>query len=184
MIEYHNPDAPVGIDETPYELSVDLASDLAASVGLLANGFPDSVEFLNAVGTALQKLRPGLNLKAYNKGNASIPVSVLLEFFCYNLVAVMIGRLLLHKRRKLVEMRKKGVRLLITHYLPISFFSVLVSVLYVTAESLGCIARRREEDVECWDVVQSNRAFAYIFVTFFFVVNLVLPFRNKKPNKR
>lgn len=73
MIEYHNPDAPVGIDETPYELSVDLASDLAASVGLLANGFPDSVEFLNAVGTALQQLRPGLNLKAYNKGNASIP---------------------------------------------------------------------------------------------------------------
>jgi len=73
MIEYHNPDAAVGIEETAYELSLDLPSDSTAQVGLLANGFPDSVEFLAEVGAALQKLRPGLSLRAYNKGNASIP---------------------------------------------------------------------------------------------------------------
>ena len=73
MIEYHNPDARVGVEETPYDLSVTIGSEDATSIGLLANGFPDSVEFLNELGTALQKLRSNIAVRAYNKGNASIP---------------------------------------------------------------------------------------------------------------
>ena len=75
MIEYHNPDAPVGVEDTPYDLSVAISSDEATSIGLLANGFPDSVEFLDELGTALRKLRPGIAVHAYNKGNASIAAS-------------------------------------------------------------------------------------------------------------
>ena len=72
MIEYHNPDARVGVDETPYDLSVKLDGDEPAGIGLLANGFPDSVEFLNELGNALQALRPGITVHAYNKGNATV----------------------------------------------------------------------------------------------------------------
>ena len=75
MIEYLNPEARVGVEETPYELSVKVSSEDATSLGLLANGFPDSVEFLDALGTALQKLRPGIEVHAYNKGNATVPAN-------------------------------------------------------------------------------------------------------------
>ena len=75
MIEYHNPDARVGVEETPYDLSVAIGPEDATSIGLLANGFPDSVEFLDELGTALQRLRPRIAVHAYNKGNASIPAS-------------------------------------------------------------------------------------------------------------
>ncbi|GMH65027.1 hypothetical protein TL16_g04100 [Triparma laevis f. inornata] len=109
---------------------------------------------------------------------------VLIKMFGQNIVLIAIGRLVLRKRASLKRMRKKGVRLMVTHFLPISFFSVLISVLYVTAESLGCIVRRREDDIECWDIVQSNLSFTLIFVTFFFVANLVLPFRSKKKKTR
>ena len=73
MIEYHNPDASVGVEDTPYDLSVAISGDEGTSIGLLANGFPDSVEFLDALGEALKALKPGIAVHAYNKGNASIP---------------------------------------------------------------------------------------------------------------
>ncbi len=72
MIEYLDPDARVGVEDTPYELSLQPGSGQAPSIGLLANGFPDSVEFLDELGNALRKLRPGIELHAYNKGNATI----------------------------------------------------------------------------------------------------------------
>ncbi len=72
MIEYHDPDAPVGVEDAPYELALAIGADEGTSIGLLANGFPDSVEFLDELGLALQKLRPGIEIHAYNKGNASI----------------------------------------------------------------------------------------------------------------
>lgn len=75
MIEYHNPDASTGVEETPYELSLTLDAQSGAHIGLLANGFPDSVEFLNELGSALQALHPGITLHAYNKGNASMPAN-------------------------------------------------------------------------------------------------------------
>jgi len=73
MMEYHNPDAAVSIEETPYDLSVAIRGEASTSIGLLANGFPDSVEFLDALGEALKALSPGIAIHAYNKGNASIP---------------------------------------------------------------------------------------------------------------
>ena len=73
MIEYHNPDASVGVDETPYELSVTVSGTDRVRLGLLANGFPDSVNFLQELGTALKNVHPGIELLHYNKGNASIP---------------------------------------------------------------------------------------------------------------
>jgi hypothetical protein len=72
MIEFLNPDADVGIENTPYDLSVKVDGGSATTIGLLANGFPDSVPFLDEVGKAIGRLRPGINLKAYNKGNATI----------------------------------------------------------------------------------------------------------------
>jgi hypothetical protein len=72
MVEYHNPDARVGVEETPYELSIAISSEETTNLGLLANGFPDSVEFLDELGAALQKLQSGIRVHAYNKGNASI----------------------------------------------------------------------------------------------------------------
>ena len=72
MIEFLNPEADVGIDQIPYDLSVAVDGAVQTTIGLLANGFPDSVEFLNQVGAAISRRRPGINLKAYNKGNATI----------------------------------------------------------------------------------------------------------------
>ncbi len=40
-------------------------------VGLFANGFPGSVEFLEHVGAAVQKVLPQVTVKLWNKGNAS-----------------------------------------------------------------------------------------------------------------
>ena len=75
MIEYLNPDAPAGVEETPYELSLSVSEGETASIGLLANGFPDSVEFLDELGAALKTLRPGIDVRAFNKGNATMPAS-------------------------------------------------------------------------------------------------------------
>ena len=41
------------------------------TIGLFANGFPDSVAFLEHVGAALQRSLPGVGVKLWNKGNAS-----------------------------------------------------------------------------------------------------------------
>jgi hypothetical protein len=63
---------PRGVPETvavPYELAADLSG--RATVGLLANGFPDSVVFLDQVEAAMRTLRPELTYARYDKGNAS-----------------------------------------------------------------------------------------------------------------
>jgi hypothetical protein len=74
MIEFHDPRAPTQTAVTPYTLSIDLATRKDATVGFLANGFPDSDVFLEAVAAALVR-RTGINAVHWNKGNASIPVS-------------------------------------------------------------------------------------------------------------
>jgi len=80
MIEYHNPQADVGIDEVPYALKANLSAKASVSVGFLANGFPDSVNFLEALAEAMQTLEPSIETFMYNKGNASIPApAALLE---------------------------------------------------------------------------------------------------------
>lgn len=75
MITFHDPRGEVGTEVEPYTLSYDVAADAGAgvTVGLLANGFPDSENFLNAVGDALRKRLPEVKLLSWNKGNASIP---------------------------------------------------------------------------------------------------------------
>ena len=40
-------------------------------IGLFANGFPGSVEFLGHIGSAVQRHLPGTTVKLWNKGNAS-----------------------------------------------------------------------------------------------------------------
>ena len=73
MIEYHNPEASVGIENRPYKLSLALTGSNSVNLGFLANGFPDSVSFLNELQSAMQELEPGIKARAYNKGNASVP---------------------------------------------------------------------------------------------------------------
>ncbi len=68
-IEYMDPRAEPAESVTPYDLSADGES---LTIGLLANGFPDSVPFLDAVGESLRRVRPDLEVRAWNKGNASM----------------------------------------------------------------------------------------------------------------
>ena len=75
MITFHDPRGEVGTEAEPYTLSFDVSANQGAgvTVGLLANGFPDSENFLDAIGNALRKRLPQLHVKSWNKGNASIP---------------------------------------------------------------------------------------------------------------
>lgn len=53
----------------PYELGDPLAEGV--TIGLMANGFPDSVAFLDHVEDALRATVPGVDFRRYDKGNAS-----------------------------------------------------------------------------------------------------------------
>ncbi len=68
-IEFLDPRGEPETVAVPYELSADLSG--AATVGLLANGFSDSVAFLDQVEGAMRALRPELRYSRYDKGNAS-----------------------------------------------------------------------------------------------------------------
>ena len=71
-MRFHDPRGEVATPVDPYELHVDLAATSQPTIGLLANGFPDSDNFLEHVGAALSELLPGAKVLAWNKGNASI----------------------------------------------------------------------------------------------------------------
>jgi hypothetical protein len=73
-IEFVDPRAEPGTPVEPYLLGVDLTTG-GAHVGLLANGFPDSVAFLDHVGAALAEELPGVTFHRYDKGDASSVVS-------------------------------------------------------------------------------------------------------------
>jgi hypothetical protein len=73
MIEYLDPRAEPGMPVEPFDLSADL--DGAVDIGLLANGFPDSVAFLHHVEEALRERLPEARFHHYNKGDASSVVS-------------------------------------------------------------------------------------------------------------
>ena len=68
-ISFLDPRGESAVEPTPYDLSIALEAGI--TVGLLANGFPDSVEFLDAVGDAITALRPDIELARWNKGDAS-----------------------------------------------------------------------------------------------------------------
>jgi hypothetical protein len=63
---------PRGTSLTPLEPYRGRAALCAGeTIGLFANGFPDSVAFLDHIGASLQRALPGIGIKAWNKGNAS-----------------------------------------------------------------------------------------------------------------
>lgn len=68
-INFVDPRSESAIEPEQYELATTL--DPGTTVGLLANGFPDSVAFLDAVGEAITARRPGIELARWNKGDAS-----------------------------------------------------------------------------------------------------------------
>ena len=77
MIRFHNPAAKTAVAPELYELSCDIRPQDGAdlTVGLLANGFPDSEVFIRKVGEAIQKRLPNITTKLWNKGNAGVPAS-------------------------------------------------------------------------------------------------------------
>ena len=75
MIEYHDPVAPTQVENTPYTQGIAVSGSNQIHIGFLANGFPDSVNFLNELQDAMQAIEPGISVHAYNKGNASVPAS-------------------------------------------------------------------------------------------------------------
>ena len=72
MIEFHNPQGERAVPADPYTLGIDLAANPPSVVGLLANGFQDSENFLRHLGTELERLIDGIEVRVWNKGNASI----------------------------------------------------------------------------------------------------------------
>lgn len=72
-IQFHDPRAAPLKPLEPYALCADLSQP--AVIGLLANGFPDSVAFLEALEQALAPVLPRARFRHYNKGNPSIRVT-------------------------------------------------------------------------------------------------------------
>ena len=74
MIEFVDPRAEPGMPVEAYTLALDSVEG-PIEVGLLANGFPDSVAFLDHVEKALAERLPGATFLRYDKGNASSVIS-------------------------------------------------------------------------------------------------------------
>lgn len=68
-MEFHDPRGERTGPIDPYGGTATLAP--GETIGLFANGFPDSVAFLDHVGEALRREVPGISVRAWNKGNAS-----------------------------------------------------------------------------------------------------------------
>ena len=75
MITFHDPRGEVATPMEAYELAHDLSAQEGegTTVALLANGFPDSENFLDALSAVLRERFPKLAVRSFNKGNASIP---------------------------------------------------------------------------------------------------------------
>lgn len=71
MVDFHDPRAEVGVKRVPYGLAVDLKRMNDPCVAFLANGFPDSERFLKKIADAMTRLMPQLNVRMFNKGDAS-----------------------------------------------------------------------------------------------------------------
>lgn len=68
-MEFHDPRGEPTATITPYAATAALGQ--GETIGLFANGFPDSVAFLEHVGAALRRALPGVDVRLWNKGNAS-----------------------------------------------------------------------------------------------------------------
>ena len=65
-----DPTAEPGVPVVPYDLTAQLSTP-GATVGLLANSFPDSAAFLERLGRRLRTDLPGLRFRSYDKGSAA-----------------------------------------------------------------------------------------------------------------
>ena len=74
MISFHDPRAEPGAPVEPYVLSLDVHAS-AITLGLVANGFPDSEAFLDHVQEALSQRLPEATFRRWNKRNASSVIS-------------------------------------------------------------------------------------------------------------
>ncbi|NKB99380.1 MAG: hypothetical protein GKR90_12920 [Pseudomonadales bacterium] len=74
MVQFLDPRGEIATAEEIYNLTQDIRADEGAgmTVGLLANGFPDSEKFLSKLGTVLESRLPKVKTKLWNKGNAGI----------------------------------------------------------------------------------------------------------------
>lgn len=74
-MRFLDPRAEPSTPVEPYSVRP-IAADGAATIGLLANGFPDSVAFLDAVEQELVKVAPlSVRVRRYAKPNASAPMT-------------------------------------------------------------------------------------------------------------
>ena len=74
MVTFHDPRAEPGKPVEPYGLSID-PHQAPITVGLVANGFPDSEEFLDQIEKAMAVSLPQASFRRWNKGNASSIIS-------------------------------------------------------------------------------------------------------------
>lgn len=72
-MEFLDPRAEPGAPVEAYTLSADLTRP--TRLGLLANGFPDSEEFLSRLEKSLTERLPQATFVRFNKHNASSPVT-------------------------------------------------------------------------------------------------------------
>lgn len=77
MVKFHDPRARTATVVDAYDLGQDIRKDdgNGMTVGLLANGFPDSELFLTKIATALEARLPKITTRIWNKGNAGVPAS-------------------------------------------------------------------------------------------------------------
>lgn len=77
MIRFHDPRGEVAVETTEYTLSKEIRDNdgEGVTVALLANGFPDSDNFIKAVGEAIRGRLPNIRTMFWDKGNASIPAN-------------------------------------------------------------------------------------------------------------
>ncbi|MCY4532075.1 MAG: hypothetical protein OXC84_07090 [Gammaproteobacteria bacterium] len=77
MIKFHDPRGRVGTEIDVYELAHDIRANNGSgvTVGLLANGFPDSEVFMTKIASALHERLPNIKTRLWNKGNAGIPAN-------------------------------------------------------------------------------------------------------------
>lgn len=69
-VTYVDPRAEPGTPVEAYALAADLGGS-PLTIGLLANGFPDSVPFLDEVAVALAEALPHATFLRWDKGDAS-----------------------------------------------------------------------------------------------------------------
>ena len=77
MVEFLDPRGRMATAVEAYELKYDVRANdgSGVTVGLLANGFPDSELFLTKIAAVLKARLPNVTTKLWNKGNAGVPAS-------------------------------------------------------------------------------------------------------------